>query len=213
MSAVRAQKSDGRQTLSAVVVSIDGKDYVDAAFGGSCQIRKTPNADPEAIVGFSGLEVVGGYTGQIVDLTGPQIFRLFGFRINSADDIERFSLKIRNEKTSDTAPNRMQCFDINKDGFEDIVLYASTFRCSTGSCGKEVVVYLNNGTGEYSRVKPEAFPSFPEPFSGLRNYMFSDVNSDGINDLIYFQIVGEAGGENRLRIHLGIRQIAPRDLL
>ena len=202
----------GGVSLEAVMASVDGKDYVDPAFGAVCQIRRTPGSPPQAIVAFNGTEIVGGYKGQVVDTNGPPIFQLKAFGIDAAGKLAPVDLKIRNEKTRDTTPNRMVCQDINGDGYDDIVLFASTYRCPAGLCGREVLVYLNDGQGDFSLVDPRVFPEAPPEFADLRNYVFADVNGDGIPDLVYFPIVGVAGQPNRLRVHMGLRPMQSRDL-
>jgi len=206
--AIRIQYTDGRQVLDGVLVTIDGKDYIWPSFGGTCQIRRSRNSTPEALVAFNGLEVVGGYRGQIVEITGPGVFFLNLFGIDQSGRLEKRAISVKNEKTYDTAPNRMRCYDVNGDGFEDVVLFATNIRNSN-----DVLVYLNDQNGGLSRVKPAAFPPSPSGFGSLRNYTLADVNGDGIDDLIYFQIVGDSGRENTLRIHLATRPIQARDLL
>lgn len=202
------QWTNGRDILSDFLVTLDGKDLIWPNFGATCQIRRSPTASPEALVAFTGLEVVGGYRGQIVESDGPAVIFLNLFGINNSGKLEKLPLTIRNQKTYDTSPNRMRCYDVNGDGFEDIVLYSTNIRNSN-----DVLVYLNDRAGGFYRVDPVAFPSSPNGFGQLRNYTFADINGDGIEDLIYFQIVGETGKENTLRIHLGTRPLQSRDQL
>lgn len=191
----------------AAFTQIDGKDYVDPSFGFYCEMRRTPGAELEAIVTFNANEIVGGYQGQIVvygqtELIGTD--KLFSFSVNSTGRLQRNTLTVRNEKTTNTFGNRMACMDLNADGFQDIVIYASKRDSAP-------LIYLNDGTGAFDRVKDAALPKYDG--SGLPNYIIEDIDGDGIRDLVYFPIVGDKGRDIRVRIHKGLRQLNKSDVM
>lgn len=203
-----AEVKNGTSTMKKVLMKVDNKDIVEAQYGGTCQIRRTPNSTAnEAIVLLTGFEVVGGYTGQILENYNQYAFNsLMLFEITDTGNLERRQLMVKNEMTGPIYPNRISCEDINGDGFEDIVLFNTNFNNSN-----QVTVYLNDQNGGFTRMNPDIFPPSPSEFGHLRNYIFADLNADGINDLVYFQIVGDYRLENRLRIHLGNRKINQSD--
>lgn len=92
----------------------------------------------------------------------------------------------------------MSCNDVNADGFQDIVLYASK-KDSTP------IIYLNDDSGVFDRVTGSSLPRYTA--SALPNYVIEDIDGDGIRDLIYFPIVGDKGQELRVRIRTGLRQM------
>ena len=159
---------------------------------------------------FNANEIVGGYTGQVVvygQTPLQELFKIFSFGVGSDGKLKRNTLVIRNELQTNVYANRMACFDVNADGYDDIVLYSTNF-----SGQKDPVVYLNDGTGAFDRVDPKAFPSSPAEWY-LRNYVIADADNDGVRDLIYFQIVGYSGSENRVKVHKGLRPLRAADVM
>ncbi|MEK0417653.1 MAG: hypothetical protein RI949_1659 [Pseudomonadota bacterium] len=198
------------QPSGAAFVQIDGKDYIDPSFGFSCEIRRTPSSAAEALVVFDANEIVGGYTGQVVvygQTPLQELFKIFSFSVGSDGKLQRNNLVIRNELQRDVYANRMACLDLNGDGYDDIILYSTNFNGQ-----KDPIVYLNDGTGAFDRVDPKVFPASPTEWS-LRNYVIADADNDGVRDLIYFQIVGYAGKENRVTVHKGLRPFRASDVM
>jgi hypothetical protein len=207
--AKRVQATDGRTVMDTPLTTIDNRDFIWSMFGGSCQIQRNPGATAlEAIVLFNGIEVVGGYHGQVAETYGPGASIIYLFEVNSTGTLEKKPITIVNQKVYGITPTGLFCSDINGDGYQDIVLHNTNIQNSN-----DVLVYLNDRNGGFGRVDPKVFPPSPEGFGFLRNYRLADINGDGIPDLIYFQIVGDTGRENRLRIHLGNRKLLDQDLL
>ena len=198
------------QPSGANFTQIDGKDLIDPSFGFSCEFRRTPTSAPEALVAFDANEIVGGYQGQVVVYgTTPlkEWFKLFSFGVGAGEVLQRNDLVIRNEVTSSVTANRMACMDLNGDGYDDIILYSTNFAGQNNP-----IVYLNDKTGAFDRVDPKVFPAAPSDWY-LRNYVMADATGDGIREMIYFQIVGNAGSENRVQVHKGLRALGAADVL
>jgi hypothetical protein len=194
----------------AAFVSIDGKDYVDPSFGLFCELKRTPGATSEVITDFNANEVVGGYNGQLIvygqtNLRGTD--KLFSFSLDSAGHLRRNTLTIRNELTLDLEPNGISCKDLNGDGNQDILVFASPTRRA-----RLPVIYTNDGTGSFDRVKDAALPVAPSN-SSLYNYVIEDFNGDGVPDLLYFPIVGEKGKPIQILIHRGLRHLKKSDVM
>ena len=119
----------------------------------------------------------------------------------------RNSLTIRNEITADVKANRMACLDVNGDGYDDIVLYIS-------KNNQRPVIYLNDQKGDFDLVSTGTYAVSPDYGSqGLSNYIITDINNDGINDLIYFPIVGTPGSNMKLQLYKGLRSINSTDIV
>jgi len=195
----------------AAFTSIDGKDYIDSSFGLFCELKRTPSSSPEAIVDFNAQEIVGGYRGQTIvygqtELIGAD--KLFSFSVDSSGSLRRNDLIVRNELTQFLEPNRMACQDFNRDGFQDIVIYATPQRRV-----RKPVVYLNDGRGEFDRVSEAVLPVAPSGANGY-NYILEDVDSDGVRDLVYFPIFTNSPGQPiQIRIHRGLRPLAKSDVM
>lgn len=194
--------------VPATMTRIDEKDYIDPSFGFFCELKRTPTSEPEAIINFNAQEIIGGYKGQVIvyfetPLRGTD--KLFSFSVTAGNTLRRNELIVRNEKTENLEGNRMACDDLNADGYQDILIYAS-------KRDKLPVIYLNDGTGAFDRIKESVLPS-PLGTMGLQNYILEDVDGDGIRDLVYFPIVGDQGQELRVRIHKGLRQMKRSDVM
>lgn len=194
----------------AAMTRIEDKDYIDPSFGFFCELRRTPSSTPEAIVNFNANEIVDGYKGQVIvygqtNLVGFD--KLFAFSLDGAGKLQRNALVVRNEVTRNLEGNRMSCDDLNGDGYQDITIYASPTRRTALP-----VLYLNDGTGAFDRVKESMLPATPTGV-GMFNYILADVDGDRILDLIYFPIIGQKGAPIQIRIHRGQRALAKSDVM
>jgi hypothetical protein len=198
------------QPSGAAFVSVNSKDYVDPSFSFTCQIRRTPTSVPEALTVFEAQEIVGGYKGQVVvygQTPLQELFKIMSFSPSTGGALVRNSLTIRNEITADVKANRMACFDVNGDGYDDIVLYIS-------KNNQRPVIYLNDKKGDFDLVSTGTYAVSPDYGSqGLSNYIITDINNDGIIDLIYFPIVGTPGSNMKLQLYKGLRSINSTDIV
>jgi hypothetical protein len=193
----------------ATMVSVDGKDYVDAGYGFSCEFRKTPSSPPIALVHFNGQEIVGGYKGQTIvygqtPLIGTDRLLAYSFSADGTS-VSRVSMTVSNEVQQSLESNQMQCGDVNGDGFDDVYFMRSKRDLMP-------VVYLNDGAGNLKLADAAVFPKSPDS-SGLTNFVLADMDGDGVQDLIYFPIYTPSGSYNdlRIRIHKGLRTMRQSD--
>ncbi len=201
---------NNQQPTPATMTRIDGKDLIDPSFGFSCLIRRTPSSSPEMLTVFEAQEIVGGYTGQVIDYARTplsQVFQIMAFSPSSTQRLIRNPLTIRNEVQVDVKANRMSCADVNGDGYDDIVLHVS-------KNGQTPLVYLNDRSGAFDRLAASALPPSPNyGGQGLSNYILADLDGDGVEDLLYFPIVGTAGARISLQLHRGLRKIDSSDTM
>ena len=194
----------------AVMISIDGKDYMDASFGLSCAFQRTPTGRQEVLMHLNAQEILGGYRGQVVTYGETPILaidRLMAFSF--ADDnvsLQNNPLTIRGDVPRPMEPNSMVCRDFNGDGLQDVLMNRSKREVTP-------VLYLNDGAGGLALVGSAPYPS-QRATNGLMNYVMADLDGDGIVDFIYHPIATPSDSYAELRplVHPGKRRLGARDL-
>lgn len=185
---------------------INGKQYILMATANMCEI-KTPTSST-AIVAISGSEFITPYVeGTTVEEGAPYlkaVSKLLAYKNTGKLDKDN-DFKIYGEN-HDTSIARMNCVDINGDGYDDISIH--DWRANT-----EVMIYINNKNGTMSKVNPEKIPG-KGLFASSQSYIYQDVNNDGIRDIIYWPIAGVGDQDDlALKVFYGNRQIKDSDLI
>ena len=183
----------GQQTIT----KIDGKDYTSIYFDAVCELKPTKNTSSIVISAFTGYEITGGYTGQVL-IEGKEMIsttRLMAFSVDQGQ-IAKIPIVIRNEITKNFAlfGSGIKCQDLNSDGFDDIIMITS---------GQKPIIYINDGTGAFDRIDSSIFPGTSNLGAVVNAY--GDIDGDGVPDLLYFSAIGS--GDTRFPIYKGLRKL------
>ena len=200
------------------LITIDGQDYTGGGFGNeeSCTLELTPGDPPVAVVQFSAQPIAGNYvegvTYKQADL--PVQNRLNVFAVSNTG-LELRTGVVINEKI-DALYRIDTCRDINNDGYDDLVLLQNA-----GSGGEaintraEPIIYLNDKDNHLVRLDLNGIPLVDKSEDYLVHGFLADMNSDGIEDLVYFRASRgyissdtlDASQQNFIRIYWGIKNL------
>ena len=127
----------------------------------------------------------------------------FGFEISN-DKLINKNINIQGwDNTLD--PFKLECIDINKDGFDDIVIYPGGIQDGKPS------VFLNDGLGNFSLLNKALFPDKPSYYV-LTTSILKDIDGDGVADLIYMPLSAKSNNSKmQYVIHKGTRQFRTTD--
>ncbi|KAL3988336.1 potassium voltage-gated channel Eag-related subfamily H member 6 [Sarotherodon galilaeus] len=122
--------------------------------------------------------------------------------------VEEFSLE--GEGLASSFGYDLTVLDLNKDGWEDIVVGAPQYFEKDGEIGGAVYVYINNA-GKWNKVKPTRIDGPLDSMFGLAVENLGDINLDGYHDFA----VGapyEDEGKGKVYIYYGSAtgQISPK---
>uniref|UniRef100_A0A668ULN4 Integrin, alpha 6b n=1 Tax=Oreochromis aureus TaxID=47969 RepID=A0A668ULN4_OREAU len=122
--------------------------------------------------------------------------------------VEEFSLE--GEGLASSFGYDLTVLDLNKDGWEDIVVGAPQYFEKDGEIGGAVYVYINNA-GKWNKVKPTRIDGPLDSMFGLAVENLGDINLDGYDDFA----VGapyEDKGKGKVYIYSGSAtgQISPK---
>uniref|UniRef100_A0A669B7F3 Integrin, alpha 6b n=1 Tax=Oreochromis niloticus TaxID=8128 RepID=A0A669B7F3_ORENI len=122
--------------------------------------------------------------------------------------VEEFSLE--GEGLASSFGYDLTVLDLNKDGWEDIVVGAPQYFEKDGEIGGAVYVYINNA-GKWNKVKPTRIDGPLDSMFGLAVENLGDINLDGYDDFA----VGapyEDQGKGKVYIYYGSAtgQISPK---
>ena len=185
--------------------NMDGKDYVIGGFVESCLFKRNSVSNYEMIGLIVGNEIVGNYNGGILyeNASYPVMSKFISLGLDNNNVFGRLPIVVNNELQG-ISPHRMNCEDLNSDGYDDIVIYR-------WRGGEKPIIYLNNKNGGFNRVKDTNFPIYTTVEAGQ---LYVDIDGDGIRDLIYYPILQNYRGNvnyGRLIIYKGNRQINSAD--
>lgn len=197
-------------TGSNRLLSLDGKRYVSPSISNSCELKINPSASPMAVTVFSGLEVNETSYASSTDSARNQfnegggyfntVVRLIGYD-TANNRLSRINFTIAGEKT-DVSDYRMTCEDVNRDGYDDIVI-------TDWRSGTKPIIYINNKQGGFAAVKDS---SYPTPNSGYNVNLYVDIDGDGIRDLVHWPIAGTGNTKVQFQIFKGRRFITTADM-
>ncbi len=172
----------GEQTIT----SLEGRDYTSVYFDGVCALRLRPGSAPVALSVFAGMEVMGGYQGQIIreGENTQSMAKLMAFSMEGGR-LQKIPLSITDEVTSRYAlfGEGLRCRDINGDGTDDIEVVTAG-----GEHAGELdppMIYLNDGQGRFKRVARATIPRVGNLLEGAV-MLYEDLDGDGIRDQVFF---------------------------
>lgn len=160
-------------------IEINGNSYTGAGFDDSCLLKRYPNESSIFIGKFSGRRLPEGYSGQTLKETElPIEFDLMAFEPLNGN-LNKINLNLT-PAISEEFFNFIYCDDINLDGYDDIVL-------SMQRIGGTPDIYLNNKNGGFNRMPQTIYPTGIAT-NGESRAILSDLDNDGISDLILFEL-------------------------
>jgi hypothetical protein len=186
------------------VIEVDGRQYFGGGFDEMCVMPPLQAGGPRVLIAKMGaardaqdrrLVAGGNYTE--LEALPVQFYNFFELGNNSFKAVP--SPIVDEEIRSNV--NFFDCKDINNDGLPDLVSYAFTrpgFNERTADKGKPTI-YLNNGQGKLVRADISKLPGHTAG-NELQSLM-TDVNNDGIIDLLLFGSTTHLGG-GAIEVHL-----------
>ena len=199
----------GEQT----VTRLDGKDYTAVYFDAVCELRLQPGAPSAALTAFVGMEILGGYKGQVIreGQDTQSMAKLMAFSVEGGK-LTAIPLVIDGEVTQRFAlfGTGLRCRDINGDGVDDIEVV--TAGGEWGGVTDPPMVYLNNGSGQFKRVGRSAFPTTGQWLQSAV-MLYEDFDGDGVRDAFFFSAAMSPGANRPMSFPLfkGLRPFTLTD--
>lgn len=190
------------------LITLNGQDYASPSIEQLCQLKLRPtDASPIAVGTLSAMKITGNYQGGTLgqnNTNDPWQIKLLGIDVSNDHITMSQTFKVNNEVTT-ASPYRMQCGDINNDGYDDIVI-------SDWQRGTSPIIYINDGTGTFNRIDPAKIAGV-NSYSQGQAFFLNDMNGDGIVDIVYYPVVGVKSGPVNLMMYKGLRHAMQSDLL
>ncbi|NBO55647.1 MAG: VCBS repeat-containing protein [Actinobacteria bacterium] len=195
------QQTVGKNT----VISVDGKQYFGGMYDEICVMPPLHSGGSRYVVAKLGVEkdkqdrtlVAGGAYAE-KDTLPVNILNFY--ELASSGDLKSIPSPIVNEEIASNF-NFFDCKDVNNDGLPDLVSYAFS-RPGFNERGTErgkPTVYINNGKDQLVKIDISALPGYSAG-NELQSLM-TDVNGDGITDLMLFGSATDSGG-GAIEVHL-----------
>ena len=172
------------------LVNIDGDDYIDPGVAGICEYKTT---DSTIIYGFTNYtKIIGGYHGGALYQENDPVYqygasiKLLGFNVVDGK-LQNYSTVINLSDNENIPFLRMNCLDINHDGYMDIFIESPL-----GWRGNSPIVLLGDKNNSFSRVQLDALPIPPDGTAPV----IVDVDGDGINEILYYPLTGYTGDDS-----------------
>jgi len=187
------------------VVLVNGKQYFGGAYDEICIMPPLRSGGPRFVVAKVGVAadklgrtlVPGGHYSEL-DTVPANILDFY--EIANGVELKSVTSPMVNEEIVSNY-NRFECKDINGDSLPDLVAYAFTrpgFNERIAERGKPTV-YINNGKEQLVRADISALPGHSAG-NELQSVM-TDVNADGVTDLLLFGSATDSGG-GAIEVHL-----------
>ena len=144
----------------------------------SCRFKMTPNSSPIALFGFAGLQINNFTNNLLVTELQQKPFNYFVGMTFDGNHIVKSPINIPSNSFD---VSRMECKDINNDGYDDLVLYPI-------SNNGLPYVYLNDHNNNLVQVDQSLLPS--NTVAQINNYssLLFDYNNDGLQDLLVLPV-------------------------
>jgi hypothetical protein len=196
-------------------VQINGKYYLHPSSAESCVFSLSPEEPDLFLFFFNGFDMGTSVDGVEPKRQPAQALSIMQF-INVADGkIQFLNSPVINELGS--LPTQHQasygphgaCRDVNQDGYPDVVRMLGG--SNEGGFGGHPLVYLNDKKGRLVRLETEGFPRSDDRGGDTYwvNSFLSDLNSDGIEDLVFIKMAsgGTAADDLFIRVHWGRKRL------
>ena len=202
------------------LITIDGQDYTGAGAGNeeSCALELTPGDARVAMVQFSAQPIEGNYVaGTVYKQNDLPIENRLNFYDVSATGLSLKTGILVDEKV-DTNYRINACRDVNNDGYEDIVLLQNAGAGGHATNTRaEPIIYLNNKANQLVRLDLTGIPMVAVDNNYTVHGFVSDLNGDGIEDLIWFRQDRprinatdlDPDKKNFIRVHYGLKNLQP----
>lgn len=197
---------------TVALVTINNMNYVNVTLEVSCSINT--DQGQFALFAFQASPLSGDYIdGNVLDESDsktilPPQTSLIGFQ-NSNGKLTQLDLKISNQEKN-VSPFRLYCKDVNGDGNSDVVL-------SDWRNGKSPYVYINSGSGLFSRINPTNMPNLANPDYAGEAFIYVDLSGDGFADFISYPTAGltqsGVGKPVILKLYRGGRHVRAGDFM
>ena len=176
------------------------------AISKSCSINIYPTDTKTSLFIMPEVVIKNYSEGKIIKTSDLTIgSRLVGAKIQDGILINSNPI-IEGQLTDGINPNQFECIDINKDGYQDIVLYQK----SMGSVNTAPIIYLNNKDGTFKRSNyADNIIMSPDNYVNLERSVMADFDGDGILDVIIFPSspASNQNFEGTMKFYKGISRI------
>jgi hypothetical protein len=188
------------------LITLNGQDYASPSIEQTCQLKLRPtDTSSIAVATMSAMFITGNYQGNTLvqnNTLYPWQVKLLGVDVSNDHISMSANFQVNNEVTTASA-YKLSCGDINGDGYDDIVL-------SDWQANSIPMIYLNDGTGTFNLVASSKIPGVGS-FSQGQAFILTDMDGDGIPDILYYPVVGVSSGPVKLQMFKGQRRMTSTD--
>lgn len=182
-------------TTTVNLLKIGGYNLIGTAFSESCLLTLNPKTDPVFIVNLNANILPSNYSSGTLYQNSLNGFNgLFGFNTSNSKLQLIDNLFSGSNYISSTNNQLFDCFDINKDGYEDIAEYPE---------GQKPILFINNRNSQLINTDTTSLPSLPLNLP-IPSSLMVDIDGDGITDLLYFSKIANTES-SQIYIYKGLK--------